>query len=427
MRAKPTDLAVAAPLVGRARLAAVALAAMLGAGCTPAALPCDANSECTAGGAQGLCLGGSCAFVDATCADSALRYDVTAATDVAGECVAKDRSCVRALGLGARHTCAALTGSVVCWGSNDAGQLGAPASAGGAARRTIEGLPPVAEISAGASHTCALATSGQVHCWGANDAGQLGSAGGPAAKAVATLPEATSVRAGGNHTCALAKTGDVYCWGKNDEGQVGDGTTDDRATPTKVASDAVAIAAGGKHTCAVMRDGAVRCWGLDDWGQAGLGGGARRSLAPAAATAMDHLGADRIVAGAAHTCLLRGDKTWCWGQLGDGVVDRSTDAITGPSAGYACSRAERSGGELWCWGANEFGQLGTGAIADQVAAPEAAHLVAVSDVAGAGATHACAVTRDGTLWCWGANAAGQLGVDTSGKASRDPRAVDICK
>jgi alpha-tubulin suppressor-like RCC1 family protein len=172
-----------------------------------------------------------------------------------------------AITTGALHSCALLEGgTVACWGANSLGQLGAPSSENCPGPTSppfdipcatkpiaVAGLSGVVAISAGASHTCALLGDGSVMCWGSNQKGQLGSGNstgpstcisGPAATPIpcATTPVrvlgltgVTAISAGGVHTCAVVADGSVRCWGYNVFGQLGDGTVADSAAPVAVA------------------------------------------------------------------------------------------------------------------------------------------------------------------------------------------------
>jgi len=137
----------------------------------------------------------------------------------------------------------------------------------------------------------------------------------------------------------------------------------------------------------------------------------------------------QLSAGINHNCIRKTDQTiWCWGlnnygQLGDGTtaVHKITPVQAGSdadwalvSAGGSHSCALKNDGTLWCWGADVNGQLGDGATANkntpnQVGADT--NWVSVS----AGWYHTCATKIDGTLWCWGYNFFGQLGLGTSGQ------------
>jgi alpha-tubulin suppressor-like RCC1 family protein len=140
---------------------------------------------------------------------------------------------------GRSHTCAVDAVGVLCWGSNFSGQLGS-AVAGQAlfpTRATI--AVPVTQLTAGSSHTCALASNGDAWCWGSNSRGQLGQGTIGGSNAVPTIVSGgfkfTAISAGGDHTCAVTTDGSLYCWGANDAGQLGDGTATNRATPVRVA------------------------------------------------------------------------------------------------------------------------------------------------------------------------------------------------
>jgi hypothetical protein len=149
-------------------------------------------------------------------------------------------------------------------------------------------LGGVSQISAGASHTCALLTSGQVRCWGAGSNGRLGH-GSPSSSSspVVVLADSTplggvtQISTGTSHTCATLTNGEVRCWGANLEGRLGDGTTDNAdnaGRPVRVAGtgstilDGIAqVSAGFDHTCAVVEVGTVLCWGAESAGQLGHG------------------------------------------------------------------------------------------------------------------------------------------------------------
>jgi alpha-tubulin suppressor-like RCC1 family protein len=88
--------------------------------------------------------------------------------------------------------------------------------------------------------------------------------------------------------------------------------------------------------------------------------------------------------------------------------------VVGPPAAVAIasggdhSCALTGDGHVWCWGANEVGQLGKGQASPSSAPAEVAGLGNVSAIA-AGANHSCALRTDGSVWCWGGNHSGQLG------------------
>ena len=173
-------------------------------------------------------------------------------------------------------------GTVYSWGANGTGQLG---------RTTNGNAPPapltltnVTNIAAGLQHACAV-VSGAATCWGNDQNGELGD-GKQNNQSVTPITVNVAnktiqqVTAGYSHTCALAADGTIYCWGQNDWGQCGTGLGDagfdnaDVLAPTQVqglTGKALEVEAGTNHTCALIEGGSVMCWGADDRGQLGQG------------------------------------------------------------------------------------------------------------------------------------------------------------
>ncbi len=198
-------------------------------------------------------------------------------------------------------TCARTADDVQCWGANGTGQLGDGRSDHGLCGSgvtsidcattpvTVTGLTNATQITAGASHACALESDGTVVCWGANAAGQLGLDLSMAFVDTPTVvPGLTGVQqvvAGANHTCVLLTDGSVKCFGFNDQGELGDGmlaghgstcdagagSADCSSTPVDVllTEGATLLAAGQRHTCALLESGAVACWGRNNRMQLG--------------------------------------------------------------------------------------------------------------------------------------------------------------
>jgi alpha-tubulin suppressor-like RCC1 family protein len=126
----------------------------------------------------------------------------------------------------------------------------APAKSAPAKGAPAKGAPPkgapakglladVVELALGREHTCARTNDGSVLCWGSNEKGQLGdAAAGKERRSPAPVPGiagAQAIVAGGDRTCALMGDGQVMCWGDNADGALGDGTADPRPAPVAVA------------------------------------------------------------------------------------------------------------------------------------------------------------------------------------------------
>ncbi len=290
-----------------------------------------------------------------------------------------------------------------------------------------------ARIAAGARHACVVTERAGVVCWGSNDHGQLGDGtrrmrSSPVV--VQGLDEVVEVAAGAEHTCALARSGSVFCWGAGLRGQLGDGSEGEAAqaapSPVRVRDldDAEHLAAGDFHTCALRRGGRIACWGDDAAGQLGDGeptGG--RSAVP---VELDLTGARALAAGASHTCAATDEATFCWGlgadgQLGQGTADGTSfpervrgDAVFVELAlgrAHSCGRTER--GRVLCWGADAVGQLGDGrGPAERALEPRAVGELAVALDLASGRDHTCARVDTDEVYCWGGNGRGQLGDGT---------------
>jgi alpha-tubulin suppressor-like RCC1 family protein len=196
---------------------------------------------------------------------------------------------VTALAAGGNKAFALLSnGSVIAWGLNADGELGA----GSSARRSltplaVKGLPAdISAISSGNLFGDALTSNGKVYDWGNNAFGQLGdgtTVNSSVAVQVSGLSNAVQISAGGDapgngHNMALLGNGTVMTWGDNANGQLGDGTLRNSSVPVAVTkltdgttSDVTSIAAGGLHSMALLSDGSLMTWGANANGQLGNG------------------------------------------------------------------------------------------------------------------------------------------------------------
>jgi alpha-tubulin suppressor-like RCC1 family protein len=184
------------------------------------------------------------------------------------------------------------------------------------------------------------------------------------------------------------------------------------------------ISAGQNFTLAIKSDGTL--WG---WGQngnlLGLNGNmANQSLPIQIGTANDWM---TVSAGANHSLAVKTNGTlWAWGsgifgQLGNGAFNNATWTVTQlgtandwlkVSAGSAYSLAIKNTGTLWAWGLNTTGQLGIGSIVNQNLPTQVGISSNWSEIE-AGHEHALALDNLGFVWAWGNNTFGQLGDGTN--------------
>jgi alpha-tubulin suppressor-like RCC1 family protein len=337
------------------------------------------------------------------------------------------------LSTGGYHTCVAKNnGTLWCWGFNAGGQLGDGTNVDKYYPWQITAAgSSVVEVAAGFDHTCARMKDGTLWCWGLNADGQVGDGTSTnrnlPVQVTALGNNVAGVSAGDQHTCARKTDGTLWCWGLNADGQLGDGTNTSRASPVQVMASGffIEISAGGYHTCGRKGDGTLLCWGANNVGMVGDGTTTNRS-APVPVTGLPSPAAE-VSAGEDHTCARLTDGTlWCWGwnyhaQLGDGShtdssvpvqVDRLGTSVTQVSTGRDFTCARTTDASLWCWGYDDYGELGNGSTLEKTI-PTAVSVIAPNvDQVSAGQYFACAMEYSGNTWCWGSNLTGQLGTGT---------------
>ena len=404
---------------------------------------------------------------------------------------------------GASHTCAVLNnGLLKCWGEGADGRTGLGATdnrgdEGGEDGMGLSVLAPgatteggeqleIQTVALGGRHTCALMTDSTLRCWGDGGSGQLGN--GQTADVGSGTGELEQIEAarlseedipvqavslGDEHSCAvMGSLGQSFikCWGGNGSGQLGLGDEHDRGgsvqslegnlPAVELGGEGVIpwrISAGGEHSCAVFTNGGLKCWGKNSAGQLGLGdtenrGDEEGQMGDALPYIVlnENIGVREVSAGGEHTCaLLNNGLIKCWGlnnygQLGLGdqknrgdqesemgealpeVILGSGYASKAISAGRNHSCAISAGGTLFCWGKNDKGQLGLGDNQDrnEPVAVDVGEELTVKNVS-AGGEHTCALLSDNSMKCWGEGGAGQLLTGTTDDHNTPPSAMEL--
>ena len=319
------------------------------------------------------------------------------------------------------------------WGLGTAGQLG-PARLNSTVPSPNHTPARWVAVSAGNAHTIALTDTGEVWAWGTNDKGQLGDGSTTPSMLpvqVIGLSGMTAIAAGGLHNLAYrASDATLWGWGDNRSGQLArDPTTATVLAPVEITGlgPLKGIAGGGAHSVALATDGTVFTWGSNFYGQLGTGDFTARTtpfpvVLPGPAVAVGAGGSHSIAALASGGVVY----TWGWnvfGQLGrgyQGTPDTGesvpalalgvTDAVEVTGGDLHCL-ARTSDGHVWGWGYNTEGQVGNGAITaanSGVLTPAKLDIDSIATV-DAGGVHSIALKTNGEVWTWGGNQFGQAG------------------
>jgi alpha-tubulin suppressor-like RCC1 family protein len=316
----------------------------------------------------------------------------------------------------------------------------------------VGSLTGVQSIGVGVEHSCAVLGDGTVDCWGSDTAGQLGptNPGVGTPVTVAGVGGAISVAAGNAFTCAVLATGAVMCWGDNEFGELGAGlTANSSATPVQVTgfSDAIKVVAGDRFACALRAGGTVACWGDNSVHQSGSAGTAPSATPQPILSGFNFLGTNLplgqlgsvadIVAGNDHACAVTTSRHLvCWGNNGSGqlgiastvpsspfaqVVEvESGGTILGNLSGVTTVAASSTttcatllegeiGNSILCWGDDVLGEFGNGTTSatpsNAVTEQSPLELRSIVSLSG-NETNFCALLTSGGIECWGFNLGG---------------------
>ncbi|MFC7529110.1 RCC1 domain-containing protein [Actinoplanes sp. GCM10030250] len=290
----------------------------------------------------------------------------------------------------------------------------APASAEDAA-------PAIRQVTVGVEHSCSLDDTGSVLCWGDNYFGQLG-ADGPRRSSVPVpiaLPgPATSIAGGAYHTCVIVAA-DVLCWGDNYDRQLGTANVPTDGAVVKVegleGQTPKTVSAGVNSSCVVTESSELYCWGET----------ARQQTHIRQTVKFDVPGT--VIAAEVdkwYGCAATTEGPYCWHVEYQGF-QRAAGFPAGPAVAITTSRnatcAQTPDDSLYCWGDNFFGSVGDGTMDRR---PEAVRIAlpAAPTTVGSGENHICAGVVDGA-YCWGRNSYGQVGADDPGWALPSPTPV----
>ncbi|MCC7537830.1 MAG: hypothetical protein IT379_16520 [Deltaproteobacteria bacterium] len=384
------------------------------------------------------CIEGTCACPEGRVDCGGACRDTRRDVDACGRCgvacavgqTCEDGVCTgRLVGLtvGDRHACALRSnGRVVCWGANDVGQLGDGSLAPSTRPREVGTLEDVTQVVASASHTCARTRDGEIFCWGDGDGViEPGVDIGPQTlpvRVTAALPSSLTDLDVGTGGIATTDGSVVVRW---------DAGTDD----SSIALVNVQLDLGARHGCVLeTRPGPVSCWGDNEVGQLGRGSfEPANDLAAARTVGIGN--ASWLAAGGTATCAVIDDgRVRCWGagrhtpsrvdeRADGGLIELQGVVGVTTTSGHAC--AWRAAGTVVCWGIDDSGQLGRGGPGAGTSWAEPVVDLTSATLLEAGGASTCALARGGEAYCWGANDEGQIGDGTTTQRSRPTLVVGL--
>lgn len=341
---------------------------------------------------------------------------IPAAVDTSGVLAGKT---IKQIGVGQYYSCAiASDDKAYCWGVNTDGELG-----NGDMNRMSQSSPvavymggvlagkTIKQLNVEQSAVCVIASDNKSYCWGA---GNLGSGQDPSSldvngnyyRDVPTAVAMTGPLLGKsvkylatsfNNSCLITTENQGYCWGINYSGQLGDGTTNEAWAPVPILTNGPlngkqieSIKIGGGGAFALTTEGRVYAWGANYNGNLGVNGDVNLNYEPT--------------------------EIYMSGALAGKTIKQLETSL---NSGFSCVLA--SDDLPYCWGYNSQGQLGSGLTG--IALPYALSPTAVvSNGALAGKTvknisislgdSICVSGSDNNVYCWGDNNYGQLGDGT---------------
>ena len=332
---------------------------------------------------------------------------------------------IKTVSCGYYHTIAVKKdGTVWSWGNNEYGQIGIGSTTNTSTPTKIPTLFNIQSVACGYNHTLALNNNGEVLTWGNNINGQLGDGSNfnrSTPVLVKNLKNIVFIDGGEEHTIALTSNGDVWAWGKNEDGQLGDGTNINRSEPVMVSnlSDVKLLAAGSEHNLALKNDGTLWAWGNNDRGQLGDISYRDRNIPVKVSEVKNFIDIIKIAADDGYSgAITKNGDVWAWGRQNEFISSSiihpayfiDISKVQDISCGKSHMLAIKEDNSVWAWGGNNYGQLGDNAIYDQTTTPVSVEGLSNIQMIATGNQYSMALKDNSSVWVWGANFYGKLGV-----------------
>ncbi|CAB4124384.1 Regulator of chromosome condensation (RCC1) repeat [uncultured Caudovirales phage] len=324
-------------------------------------------------------------------------------------------------------------GTLWTWGQATAGKLGDGTTVSKQSPVTVSGGALIWKDVAGAEgHGMGIKNDGTLWTWGTNTFGQLGDGSNTSKSSPGTTAGGGSNwrklglitgGGGGRSGAGIKADGTLWTWGSNANGQLGDGTTISKISPV--------VTSGGANwkqvSCAYAFSGAIKTDGtLWIWGGASFSSAAYLAGSTSSPTTIVGGGTSwkLVSCGYDHITTIKTDNTvWACGtndlgQFGDGTTINKSSPVTTSgsgtnwkqvSSGRKYTSATKTDGTLWSWGRNNSGQLGVGNTLNRSSPTTISGGGTTWRQVSCGYNQTAAVKADGSLWTWGNDFAGALG------------------
>jgi alpha-tubulin suppressor-like RCC1 family protein len=322
-------------------------------------------------------------------------------------------------------------GKMYSWGLGTSGRLGNGTTTGNVSAPTQIGtLTTWSTVAAGSTSGLASKTTGEMYSWGTGTSGQLGTGStvttsNPTQIGTLTTWSSVAASSGGNNGAAIKNDATVWTWGLGTSGQLGNNASSTTSSPVQVSgvTSVSSVTIGTNNMLAIKTDGTLWGWGSNSSGQLGLNDTTNRISAVQVGTLT---GWTSIASGNQASSMVRSNTLFTTGASTTGQLGQTTGTNSSPvvvglgttkfasvSGGTSYTIAVATNRALYGWGGGLSGQMGAGttlANSDYPSFPT--QIGTQTDWANVysyqNTVHA--TKANNTLYAWGDNTSGQLGV-----------------
>jgi len=322
------------------------------------------------------------------------------------------------------------------WGSGSSGELGLNNTNSYSSPKQITSNITWTNISLKFNFFTGIQNNGTLWVWGNNGNGQLGLGNTTyysSPKQVGALTNWSKIsNFYGAGAIAIKTDGTLWMWGAGDYGRLGLGNTTSYSSPKQVGvlTTWASVDSGFLSSAAIKTDGTLWVWGYGGYGVLGLGNTNIHYSSPKQVGALTNWSKISVAYNNWMVAIKTDGTLWSWGynpygQLGLGnrtyySSPKQLGALTNwsqSSVGYASTFSIKTDGTLWSWGFSQQGELGLGNTTYYSSPKQVGALTNWSKISGSTNEGVASIKTDATLWSWGYNSQGQLGLGNTTRYS----------